>query len=143
MRLVKKTVNQDDTSAYHLFYGDGVASPGTDLTFFDWPAPRERRGKHAICRTGLRVAGEAELDWWQEQLAERRASATGEISERGRAGRRSTSRTPRASASRLVGEAAPVTPIPGTRARCRPSTRSAGSGRSPSPCPSSAAPEQC
>ena len=59
MRLVKKTVNQDDISAYHLFYGDGIASPGSDLTFFDWPAPRERRGTHAIVRTGLRVAGDA------------------------------------------------------------------------------------
>ena len=38
MRLIKKTVNQDDTTAYHLFYGDGVASPGADLTFFDFPA---------------------------------------------------------------------------------------------------------
>ena len=44
MRLVKKTVNQDDTSAYHLFYADALASPGTDLTFFDWPVARERRG---------------------------------------------------------------------------------------------------
>ena len=35
MRLVKKTVNQDDTSAYHLFYGDGEATPGSDITFFD------------------------------------------------------------------------------------------------------------
>ena len=44
MRLVKKTVNQDDTSAYHLFYADGKATPGTDLTFFDWPvAPGEAR----------------------------------------------------------------------------------------------------
>ena len=44
MRLVKKTVNQDDVSAYHLFYADGKANPGTDLTFFDWPAAPERRG---------------------------------------------------------------------------------------------------
>ena len=44
LRLVKKTVNQDDTSAYHLFYADGQATPGTDLTFFDWPTARERRG---------------------------------------------------------------------------------------------------
>jgi glyoxalase family protein len=42
MRLVKKTVNQDDVSAYHLFYADGKASPGTDLTFFDFPAAPER-----------------------------------------------------------------------------------------------------
>ena len=44
LRLVKKTVNQDDTSAYHLFYADGLGSPGTDITFFDWPVGRERRG---------------------------------------------------------------------------------------------------
>ena len=47
MRLVKKTVNQDNVSAYHLFYADGKANPGTDLTFFDFPAAsrRSRRGK--------------------------------------------------------------------------------------------------
>ena len=37
MRLVKRSVNQDDVSAYHLFYADGRGSPGTDITFFDWP----------------------------------------------------------------------------------------------------------
>ena len=56
MRLVKKTVNQDDVSAYHLFYADGIAAPGTDLTFFDWPVPPERRGTNSVARTGLRVA---------------------------------------------------------------------------------------
>ena len=59
MRLIKKTVNQDDVSAYHLFYGDGIASPGADLTFFDWPAAPARRGNHEVSRTGLRVASEA------------------------------------------------------------------------------------
>src|SRR5665647_2449794 len=57
MRLVKKTVNQDDVSAYHLFYADGKANPGTDLTFFDFPAAPELRGNNSITRTGLRVAG--------------------------------------------------------------------------------------
>ena len=57
LRLVKKTVNQDDVRAYHLFYADAKGSPGTDLTFFDWPAPRERRGSSSIVRTGLRVNG--------------------------------------------------------------------------------------
>lgn len=70
MRLVKKTVNQDDTSAYHLFYADGEGSPGTDLTFFDWPAPRERRGTHAIVRTGLRVRDAAALDFWAGRLTD-------------------------------------------------------------------------
>jgi len=68
MRLVKKTVNQDDVSAYHLFYADGAASPGTDLTFFDWPVERERRGTRSIVRTALRVAGQAALDDWAARL---------------------------------------------------------------------------
>ncbi len=68
LRLVKKTVNQDDTSAYHLFYADGRASPGTDVTFFDWPAARERRGTNAITRTGLRVGSAESLGWWRDRL---------------------------------------------------------------------------
>src|SRR4051812_24959514 len=70
MRLVKKTVNQDDVSAYHLFYADGRATPGTDITFFDWPSPRERRGTHSIVRTGLRVDSPESLRYWRERLAE-------------------------------------------------------------------------
>ena len=67
LRLVKKTVNQDDVSAYHLFYADGLASPGSDLTFFDWPLPPERRGTHSIARTGLRVPP-ASLPFWADRL---------------------------------------------------------------------------
>lgn len=70
MRMVKKTVNQDDTSAYHLFYGDGAGSPGSDITFFDFPLPPERRGTHSITRTGLRVAGADTLEWWRQRFAE-------------------------------------------------------------------------
>jgi glyoxalase family protein len=69
MRLVKKTVNQDDTSAYHLFYADGLASPGSDLTFFDWPVEREKRGTNSIARTALRVAGADTLAWWKDRFA--------------------------------------------------------------------------
>src|SRR5919112_5109615 len=65
LRLVKKSVNQDDVSAYHLFYADGKATPGTDITFFDWPLPRERRGTHSIVRTGMRVAGES-FGYWKD-----------------------------------------------------------------------------
>ena len=68
MRLVKKTVNQDDVSAYHLFYADGEANPGTDLTFFDFPSPPERRGTNSISRTGLRIAGEASFGYWKDRL---------------------------------------------------------------------------
>jgi glyoxalase family protein len=70
MRLVKKTVNQDDTTAYHLFYADGVATPGTDLTFFDWPVGRERRGTHSVSRTGLRVTGPDTLTYWESRFKE-------------------------------------------------------------------------
>jgi glyoxalase family protein len=80
MRLVKKTVNQDDVSAYHLFYADGKANPGTDLTFFDFPAAPERRGTNAISRTGLRVAGEAALGYWRDRL-KKAAGVTGEVIE--------------------------------------------------------------
>lgn len=80
LRLVKKTVNQDDTSAYHLFYADGLASPGTDLTFFDWPTASERRGTHSIARTGLRVGSIDSLIWWQQHLLENGGS-TADITE--------------------------------------------------------------
>jgi glyoxalase family protein len=81
MRLVKRSVNQDDVSAYHLFYADAVGSPGTDLTFFDWPVPPERRGTHSIVRTHLRVSGAETLQWWAERLAGVAANV-GEVSER-------------------------------------------------------------
>jgi glyoxalase family protein len=68
LRLVKKTVNQDDVSAYHLFYADGDASPGSDITFFHWPVPRETRGTHSVVETAFRIADAAALDWWRERL---------------------------------------------------------------------------
>ncbi|QPC86501.1 ring-cleaving dioxygenase [Mesorhizobium sp. NBSH29] len=68
MRLVKKTVNQDDTSAYHLFYADGKATPGSDLTFFDWPTGPEQRGTNSAVCTGLRVAGMESLTFWHDRL---------------------------------------------------------------------------
>ena len=81
MRLVKRSVNQDDVSAYHLFYADAVGSPGSDLTFFDWPVPREVRGTRAITRTHLRVAGLPALEYWRDRLPGHGAT-TGEIVER-------------------------------------------------------------
>ena len=70
MRLVKRSVNQDDVSSYHLFYADAKGSPGTDLTFFDWPAPNERRGTRSITLTNLRVSGHDTLEWWASRLTE-------------------------------------------------------------------------
>jgi len=71
LRLVKKTVNQDDVSAYHLFYADGAGTPGTDLTFFDWPTAFEHRGTRSVTRTGLRVGSIPSLEWWCDRLGSR------------------------------------------------------------------------
>ncbi|HKV50126.1 MAG TPA: ring-cleaving dioxygenase [Gemmatimonadaceae bacterium] len=70
MRLVKRSVNQDDVTAYHLFYADARGTPGTDLTFFDWPVLRESRGSRSITRTHLRVAGLPALEYWSRHLGE-------------------------------------------------------------------------
>jgi glyoxalase family protein len=82
LRLVKKTVNQDDVSAYHLFYGDEVGHPGTELTFFDWPhAGPNVPGSGTIAAIALRVPDRAALDWWVNRL-EQRGVTRGTIEER-------------------------------------------------------------
>ncbi len=71
LRLVKKTVNQDDVSAYHLFYGDAAGHAGTEVTFFDWAAMAPNApGTGGISEIGLRVPNRAALDWWREHLSE-------------------------------------------------------------------------
>jgi glyoxalase family protein len=89
LRLVKQTVNQDDVSAYHLFYGDNIGHAGTELTFFDFAnaAPNEP-GTGMIHEIALRVPDRAALEWWQHHLTEHLAAsslATGDlrISDRG------------------------------------------------------------
>src|SRR6266540_363128 len=69
LRLIKKTVNQDDVTAYHLFYGDEIGRAGTEVTFFDWPniGPNVP-GVGAIARIALRAPGRAALDWWARRL---------------------------------------------------------------------------
>ncbi len=84
MRLVKRSVNQDDVSAYHLFYADGAGNPGTDLTFFDWKMPRERRGTRSLTRTHLRVTGEDTLAWWAARLTEHGVTHAGVAERDGR-----------------------------------------------------------
>ena len=84
MRLVKRSVNQDDVSAYHLFYADGAGSPGTDLTFFDWKVPREQRGTHSITSTGLRVKDEKSIEWWAARLADHGIAAAPAVQRDGR-----------------------------------------------------------
>jgi glyoxalase family protein len=69
LRLVKKTVNQDDPTVYHLFYADEVGSPGSDITFFEYPgARRGRAGAGMVHRVLWRVASEEALDFWEARL---------------------------------------------------------------------------
>jgi glyoxalase family protein len=69
MRLTKKTVNQDDVSAYHLFYGDELGRPGTDLTFFEWPdIGRHQPGTGTISLISLGVTGQDALSWWVKRF---------------------------------------------------------------------------
>src|SRR3954462_2387996 len=70
LRMVKKTVNQDDPTVYHLFYADEKGSPGADITFFEYPgAPRGRAGDGMIHTTVFRGRSDASLEFWADRLA--------------------------------------------------------------------------
>src|SRR5216683_2003534 len=69
LKLVKKTVNQDDPTVYHLFYGDDKGSPGLDLTFFEYPgAAPGQAGQGMVHRIVLRVASDNALDFWERRV---------------------------------------------------------------------------
>ncbi|GIN85329.1 putative ring-cleaving dioxygenase MhqA [Heyndrickxia sporothermodurans] len=71
MRLVKKTVNQDNISVYHLFYGDEQGNPGTELTFFEIPnAARNHDGNNSISEISLRVKNDEALIFWKKRFEE-------------------------------------------------------------------------
>jgi glyoxalase family protein len=74
--MVKKTVNQDDPTVYHLFYADEKGSAGADITFFEYPgAPKGRAGDGMVHLVSFRVGSEKSLDFWQKRVG-------GEIGER-------------------------------------------------------------
>src|SRR5829696_5677073 len=69
LRMVKKTVNQDAPTVYHLFYADEQGDPGSDITFFEFRgAPRGRAGAGMVHRIVWRVGSEAALDFWADRL---------------------------------------------------------------------------
>lgn len=69
MRLVKKTVNQDDIQTYHLFFADDKGSAGTDMTFFDFPGiPKGTHGTNEIYKTAFRVPTDVALDYWVKRF---------------------------------------------------------------------------
>jgi glyoxalase family protein len=77
LRLVKKTVNQDDPTVYHLFYADEQGSAGADITFFEYPgARRGRAGAGMVHTVAFRVGSEAALDFWEERLGTEDAATT-------------------------------------------------------------------
>jgi glyoxalase family protein len=78
MRLVKKTVNQDDIQAYHLFFADDKGSAGTDMTFFDFPGmPKGVHGKNEISKTSFRVPNDAALEYWEHRFDRLQITHTG------------------------------------------------------------------
>jgi glyoxalase family protein len=79
LRLVKKSVNQDDPTVYHLFYGDEHAKPGLDLTFFEYPgAAPGRAGEGMVHRVVWRVGSTEALDFWSQRLADNGIESTRE-----------------------------------------------------------------
>ena len=71
LRLVKKSVNQDDPTVYHLFYGDEEGAPGNDITFFEYPgARRGKAGAGMVHTVGWRVASPEAVDFWESRLAD-------------------------------------------------------------------------
>jgi glyoxalase family protein len=71
LRLVKKTVNQDAVSTYHLFYGDEVGHAGTEMTFFDWPdVGRNRPGAGEVSAVAFMVPDDDSLEWWLRRFEE-------------------------------------------------------------------------
>ncbi|MDR7076852.1 glyoxalase family protein [Neobacillus niacini] len=78
MRLVKKTVNQDDIQTYHLFFADDKGSAGTDMTFFDFPGiPKGVHGTNEISKTSFRVPSDAALDYWVKRFNRLEVKHTG------------------------------------------------------------------
>jgi len=74
LRLVKKTVNQDDPTVYHLFYADDRGSAGSDITFFEYPGvARGRAGDGMVHRVVFRVASDAALDFWTDRVGGERS----------------------------------------------------------------------
>ena len=78
LRLVKKTVNQDDINTYHLFFADDRGNPGTDITFFDFKGiPQARHGVNEISRSGFRVPNDEALAYWLKRFKKYDVKHTG------------------------------------------------------------------
>jgi glyoxalase family protein len=100
LRLVKKSVNQDDPTVYHLFYADEKGSAGSDLTFFEYPHARPgRAGRGMVHRIVFRVASEDAIEFWNDRKASTSTAARAA----------SASATPRGSTSSSPSSRRPTT----------------------------------
>jgi glyoxalase family protein len=82
LRLIKKTVNQDDIETYHLYFTDDQGTPGTDITFFDFPGiPKGTKGNNTISRISFRVKNDAALNFWIDRFNDYQVDH-GEVQER-------------------------------------------------------------
>ncbi len=94
LRMVKKTVNQDDPMIYHLFYADDHGSAGADITFFEYPgAIPGRAGDGMVHRVLFRVGSEQSLDFWQDRVGGERADGSPDLRRPGRSRARSSCST--------------------------------------------------
>lgn len=85
MRLVKRSVNQDDPGTYHLFYADAEGHPGTDLTFFPWAQMAPSREGHGLSSEVSLTIPPGSIDFWKARLQERGATVSASESRFGRA----------------------------------------------------------
>ena len=77
LRMVKKTVNQDDPTVYHLFYADEKGSAGADITFFEYPgAPKGRAGDGMVHLVSFRVGSEESLAFWEQRVGGERTEGS-------------------------------------------------------------------
>lgn len=84
LRLVKKSVNQDDPYTYHLYYGDEIGSPGTALTFFEVPnMAKNHPSRNAISGLSLRVPSDEALHYWDKRLDEHRIFTANQLTNSG------------------------------------------------------------
>src|ERR671918_1978347 len=87
MRLVKRSINQDDPGTYHLFYADAEGHPGTDLTFFPWSQLAPARRGHGLATEVALAVPPGSLEWWGDRL-DRYAVARGPVGPAGGQGGR-------------------------------------------------------
>lgn len=140
LRRVKKTVNFDAPDVYHLYYADEFGTPGSVMTYFPFPNIGDGRPGTGEVGTTVFSVPVGSLDYWEKHLADQGVTGLNAKSVSGRSGSTSTDRTTTASPSSRTGRTAA---LPGPRAPCRPTRRSAASIPFRCACATPAPPPSC